>query len=238
MSATRASIAELWIRQRALVGALNSSVLHDLNNLLATIATNAYLLRGPRSEERAQALASLEAAAESAGLVSARLEILGVRPLRDRSLLRVEDAIQMVRPLLVRLGRDDVTLTAEISPGTADVLVGSSLFQHGFLTLAALAAELAAPGSVLVVAASQGAQPRCVEVSLTLAGVQVPDFLALVGEDVATGLGIGQLVRWLARHDGGDLMIETPTGSSGLRFNLRLPEAQSEAQPSANFGGA
>lgn len=227
MSTTRASFAELWIRQRALLGALSSSVIHDLNNLYASIETNAFLLRGPQLGEGAEALEGIEAAVHSAALASRRLWALGVPSLPESSPLRVEHAIKMVMPLLMQLGRDDLTLSVDISPGTEDVLVGGSLFQHGFLTLAVLAAELSPARGGLAIVARRAAQQCRIEISLTVSAVQVPDFLALDGPDVAAGLGIGQLVHWLAQHQGGDLIVETPTEGS-LRFSLLLPEAQPE----------
>jgi signal transduction histidine kinase len=209
---------------------LNSSVIHDLNNLLASIQTNAFLLRGAQSPEGTEALEGIEAAVDEATRLSRRLEALGVRPLRETPPLRVEDAIELVKPLLERLGRDDLELTVHIGPETKDVLLGGSLFEHGFLSLAALAAEVSPTSGGLVVTTRRGAQPRCIEVSLTLAGVQMPNFLALDGPGAAMELGIRQLVRWLAQHNGGDLTLEA-LATGGLRFDLRLPEAEAETLP-------
>lgn len=236
MRGGRASLAELWIRQSALVGALSSSISHDLNNHLASIETNAFLLRGQRSPAGAGVVAGIESAVHGAAMASSRLTVLGTRPLRESSTVRVDDAIGMLRPLLDRLGRDDLTLSAKLAPGAEDALVSSSLFEHGFLTLAALAAELAPARGGLDIVAQRGAQRARVEISLTLAAVQVPDFLVRDGAGLATGLGIGQLVRWFARYNGGDLVVETPTESS-VRFNLFLPETQANTASQLDAGG-
>jgi signal transduction histidine kinase len=204
------------------VSALASSVAHDLNNVLASIQTNAFLLEGRVAGEDAEALAGIAAAVALGEALPGHLLQLQVGPRRQARPLALGSVGSRLEALPRRMGRDDVQSTITLSENAGDVMIDSRQVELGFTALVALALALAPPGGKLEVQLARRS-PNGARLSVRLQGARVPAFLQEGGLDssqVGT-LALPRLVGWLARTQGGALQIERDL-EGRLGFDLLL----------------
>jgi hypothetical protein len=219
------------------VSALASSVAHDLNNVLASVRTNAYLLEGRVVGEDAEALAGIAAAVELGEALPGHLQQLQVGPRRQGRPLPLRSVGSRIEALPPRMGRDDVLSTVSLSEDAGDVMIDSRQVELGFMALVALALALAPLGGKLEVLLARRS-PNGARLSVRLRDASVPAFLHeddLELTQVGT-LALPRLVGWLARRQGGDLQVEHDL-EGGLRFDLLLLEDESYGANTSINGG-
>jgi signal transduction histidine kinase len=221
------SLTELWARQRDLVSALAGYVAHDLNNLLATVQTNAFLLDGRVMGEDAESLAGIVAAVDLGESLPGQLLELQVGSRHQPAPVTLGHVRSQVQDVLSRSSRNDVICSITLADDAREARIESTQVELGFLALVALAFELLPHGGQLAVALSLRPEDGA-SLSLQLSAARIPPFL---WESQAGPAGVGELslprlVRWLARRHGGDLKVELPA-EGGLGFELLLPEAES-----------
>lgn len=198
---------------------------HDLNNLLAALHNNAFLLRGAVAGEDAEALRGMESALDAASIIPCVLAVLQVAPPHDAPPVTVGDATLMVKALLERLGRTDITCVVRVADDARDTPVSGTLVEQGFMTLAALAAELLPHGAELAIAGAAVAAGSRVRLTLGLSAAEIPPRLSLGSEAHRTPecLPLTQLVRWFVGIHGGELVVTTPR-EGGVHFELLMTE--------------
>ena len=221
--------AELWARQQALLSTLAGEVVHDLNNLLASVQMNAFLLEGRTSAEDAEAVAAIQAAAETGAGIADVLTPFKRDPTPVDAPLDLGEASERARRLLNRLGRV-VACSVDLAEDVRSLLVSSTLVDQGFLTLVVLVLAVLPDVDRLLITGlrtSSGAR-------LTLVGTDAQPLAsgALAGDPLWP---LTQLVRWLALKSGGELVGPTTT-ERGVSFELVLPEVALEGERALRLG--
>lgn len=224
---TRTSLEELWKRQQVLISDLANTQVHDLNNLLAVVQANAFLLRSCTATDGLDAVRAIEEAAEAgAGLVD---DARALKPARTASArpVTLESALALSGPLVERLGRSDVGYHSSLAAEAEGLLVDAALVDKVFLTLVVLALELLPGGGTLSVAAGlRNASTPCAVISIALTQPQVPAYLSAAANALQT---VNELVplalaRALALRLGGDVTVSSQP-DQGLTLKLLLPPA-------------
>ncbi|HVY32000.1 MAG TPA: hypothetical protein VHB79_35940 [Polyangiaceae bacterium] len=225
-AANRQSLEELCARYAYLTSALAGALRHDVNNLLASLQTNAFLLRGAVAGEDADTLCALESAIDAGKAIPRALGVFELEPPPEPGPpIKVSDAMLMVKPLLRQLGRSDVSCVVGVAAEVRHLEANNALIRQGFLTLVVLAAELLPDGAELAIAAAPR-PPSGVRLTLGLSAIEIPKFLSRGGalREAPEQLPLTELVRRFARIHGGDLLVTT-SRSGGLELDLSMPEA-------------
>lgn len=220
------SLTELWLCQREILGFLGAFAVHRLNNLLAAVETNVFLIEAATPEPFHGPVAAVRSALRDGQSIREGLLRLGVRPpIGAEPPIRVGDVAMMIEALLARLGRADLETTFELPEPLVEERLPSPLFRVGFMTLVAFAAYAVLPGGTLRLGIGAGARAHQLDLSLELAPVVTPDFIGVGGAATAKA-DLGELIGWLVRQEGGELLIDRSRPS---RLSIRLAAPRSSA---------
>ncbi|MGZ6268017.1 MAG: PAS domain S-box protein, partial [Candidatus Limnocylindrales bacterium] len=156
------------------VGRLAGGVAHDFNNLLTAISGYGELLRGefePGDSRIAEVDEILLASKRAAGLTRQLLSF-SRRQVLQPTILNLNESIEELRSMLVRLIGEDVELKTDLDPSLALVRADPGQLTQVLMNLAVNARD---------------AMPGCGTLTLTTANVQLTESFARVHEGVRPG---------------------------------------------------
>ncbi|MGE0718652.1 MAG: ATP-binding protein [Alphaproteobacteria bacterium] len=230
------------------LGQLLASIVHELNNQLATILAQTQLVRrGTRNAGHGERLdRAIEAARQSARIVTNLLDLSRRRPVR-RAPLAINAIVQRAAGLVQgRAERDGVVFEhhlADALPAVAGDATGLTQVVVNLLTNACDAlAEVPPPRRIRLTTACDG-DARLVELRVADNGPGIPPqivrrifqpFFTTKPEGKGTGLGLSLCVTQVKELGGGITVANRPEG--GAEFVVRLPavEAVAPAATAAN----
>jgi PAS domain S-box-containing protein len=251
--ALRASEERLRHSQRLeAIGRLAGGIAHSFNNLLAAIAFQCELLgeRLDEGDERWAYVEEIQKAGERAAALARQLLAFGRKQVLQPRVLRLNQVIQEMEPMLRRLVGETIRL--ETRPDPADGAVHADLGQleqvvlnlvvnardsmpsGGTLTLAAESLEIAAgervsgfdlpPGSYVQLSVTDTGTGITPEVKKHL----FEPFFTTKERGKGTGLGLAT-VHGIVHQSGGHIWVESEPGR-GSRFTVLLPRAAGAAE--------
>lgn len=223
-----------------------AGIAHDLKNLLTAIGQNCELARAAAAPGGGEHLAAIEAAADRAAGLAARLMRLALgRAEDDPALIDVGSALSSLRDTIRAVIGPHIALSIAAACGAARVRMDPGAFDRILLNLAGNAREAMPGGGRLAIDAALVADPTCgppgaaartgerwVQVTVTDSGkgidarVRARLFDPGVTTRAAAG-GCGQglaVVRALVEGAGGRVFADDAAGG-GARFGIALPIA-------------
>ncbi|HEY9109793.1 MAG TPA: ATP-binding protein [Roseateles sp.] len=222
------------------LGRLAGGLAHDFNNLLGIVSNNTHLLREPTSDDEAQALieSTLRAVEKGSRLTQQVLRLAHPPPARPRR-VDLAQALPEMRQTLQGLAGSRVTITTQVSPGTAPVWVDPEELCLALLNLALNARDAMPQGGLLQLLAENAhrddlptTQRPCVLLKVRDDGSgMAPEVAARAFEPFFTtrprgqgqGLGLAQ-VEAFCRQAGGLARLQSRPGA-GTTVTLLLPSA-------------
>lgn len=231
----------LHIQHLETLGRMTGGIAHDVNNLLAVIASSARLLRrsgelGPRLHA---ILDSAEAAVENGRALTARLLTFAKRQELKLHSADINALLKGIEPLLRQAAGFKITIDMALTPGLWRCALDAAQFDSAILNLVVNACDAMPAGggiriatrNVPALAATDEFALACDHVELTVSddGPGMPPdiarrafepFFTTKGER-GTGLGLSQVYGFL-RQLGGDVKIESKPGS-GTSITLLFP---------------
>lgn len=246
MHAQQAAEISLYEAQKIeTVGRLTGGVAHDFNNLLAAIVGNLELLRARLGVDHpviARANAALQSANRGAALVQQLLAFARRQTLHPKT-VDLSGYIHGATDMLQRLLRSDVTVEADLLPGTWSVCVDPNQLEAAILNLAVNARDAMPQGGVLRLSTQNvsldHASPKlglngdfvALTVSDTGSGIP-PEIVEKVFDpffttkDVGSGSGLGlSMVQGFATQSQGAVTITSEVGK-GTAITIYLPRGR------------
>ncbi len=227
------------------VGRLAGGIAHDFNNLLTAILGYTELLLTDRAEDdpdRSDLLEIQKAGQRAAGLTQQLLAFSRKQVLLPRE-VDLNQVVAGLKSMLVRLIREDITLTCEMAPVPAIVKIDPTQVEQVILNLV-LNARDALPGGggirievasvpvgdVVLPADHPPAAPHYIRLRVTDNGVGIsPEARAHLFEpffttkDVGQGTGLGLAsVYGIVRQSNGFITAESVLGA-GTTFTMHFP---------------
>jgi two-component system cell cycle sensor histidine kinase/response regulator CckA len=248
-------------RKMEAVGRLAGGVAHDFNNLLAIITGRAELLQrllSPRHGGRRHLEELLEASERAADLTR-QLLAFGRKQLLQRRPVRLNDAVDKIRPMLERLLGEDLQLRTELEEGVAPVLADAHQLEQVLVNLAVNARDAMPDGGTLTIATSEvvveGAMARrrhpglepgryaLLTVADTGHGMDVETrshlfepFFTTKEEGQGTGLGLSTVYGIVSQNDG-HISVDSEPGR-GTTFRIHLPVTEEQVEEADATGTA
>ena len=222
------------------VGRLAGGVAHDFNNLLTAISGNAELLLMSErlgDEERGD-VQEIRRAAERAADLTSQLLTFSRRQSPESGTAELNDVIERVRSMLVRLLGPDVEIVTELDPAAGSVGIGAAALEQVLVNLAVNARDAMPGGGSLRIATLLAAGGLSTELRVVDSGVGMDDdVLAHVFEPFfttkppgkGTGLGLATIYG-IVDHAGGTIAVTSAPGA-GTTFVITLP--RTDAAPVA-----
>jgi signal transduction histidine kinase len=242
----RAAEARLATKDRmASLGLLASSVAHDFNNVLTTIAFGAAVARveHAHSERLRVELDEIERTVVRGRDLTAQLLTIARRQPQQPVRFDAGERLQALRRMLTRLVGSEIRLTVDVAGGGATIEMDPSQFEQIVMNLVANARDAMPGGGAVHVetALETLTVPRTLHEETLPAGVYVrlsvedtgagiaPEVMPRILEpffttkpaDRGTGLGLS-IVYGIVRQAHGDIAIRSEIGA-GARFDILLP---------------
>ncbi len=217
------------------LGQLLASIVHELNNQLSTILAQSQLLRRViRNQSHHQRLERvIEAARQSARIVTNLLDLARRRPVRRAPLPMAEVASRAIELVRGRLDRAEVELSMEVPDGLPPVIgdaTGLGQVVVNLLTNACDALADVPPPRRLSVRIAHDPDARMLELRVADNGPGIPPailkrifqpFFTTKAEGKGTGLGLSLCVTQVKELGGSITAANRATG--GAEFVIRLP---------------
>lgn len=232
-----------------ILGRFVGSVVHDINNVLASMAGSARLLRRRADDTRTlDILDHVDQAVDKGAKLVRQLLDFSRTGANEPETLDVADALTADRDLLRHLVGRSITVDLEIEPDLWPVLVAPGRLQSVLFNLVANARDAIAGGNgrVRIVARNRPSLVRAaglppgdwVEIAVIDDGPGMPpEVVARLGEpffttkDAGKGTGLGVSSAFdLADQAGGRVEIESAPGH-GTRLSLHLPRSGADGAP-------
>jgi two-component system cell cycle sensor histidine kinase/response regulator CckA len=229
------------------VGRLAGGVAHDFNNLLTAISGYAEILRGefePDDARVAEVDEILLAGKRAAGLTRQLLSF-SRRQVLQPSILNLNESIEELRTMLVRLIGEDVELKTDLDPALGLVRADPGQLTQVLMNLAVNARDAMPDGGTLILAtanvqlaasfarAHEGVRPGPhVKLTVMDSGTGMDDetlghvfepFFTTKEPGKGTGLGLAT-VYGIVRQSGGSIDVQSEVGR-GSTFTIWLPKA-------------
>jgi len=217
------------------LGRLAGGLAHDFNNLLGIISNNTHLLQTPDGDDEARALieSTLRAVEKGSWLTQQVMRLAHPPPARPRR-VDLAQALPEMRQTLCGLAGKRMTITTQVSPGTAPVWVDPDELCLALLNLTLNACDAMPEGGLLQLLADNAHREErsCVQLSVRDDGSgMAPEVAALAFEPFFTtrprgeglGLGLAQ-VQAFCRQAGGLARLQSRPGA-GTTVTLLLPAA-------------
>ena len=241
-------LSELQLRQAQkmeAVGQLAGGVAHDFNNVLTAIFGYAdLLLDGFAAEDPRRAdVEEIKNAANRAAALTRQLLAFSRKQMMQPRRLNLNDVIQNIHKLLMKLLGDDVELRIETDPLLGEVKADPGQIEQVLMNLAANARDAMPEGGLVsVVTANQDLSPEDTTgltglvpgsfVTLTVSdtGHGIPEhvrahifepFFTTKAQGKGTGLGLAT-VYGIVKQSGGWIYLNETAGS-GASFRIYLP---------------
>jgi PAS domain S-box-containing protein len=235
------------------VGRLAGGVAHDFNNSLTAIGGFASLIAtGSKEPETREAAETILSAAKRAAELTRELLAYSRKSLLQPQVIEVNALVSAIRPILLRLLGEDVSVVIESGVSAAMVRVDPGGLERVILNLAANARDAMPGGGCLTISidrrtveASPEAPARCqartwvaISVADTGAGIapelhsQVFDpFFTTKPVGSGTGLGLA-MVKGFVVQSGGEVALRSEAGH-GTTIDILLPEVADTRKPPA-----
>jgi PAS domain S-box-containing protein len=251
--ALRASEERLRHSQRMeAVGRLAGGIAHSFNNLLAAMAFQCELLceRLPEEDERRVYVEEIQKAGERAAALARQLLAFGRKQVLQPRVLRLNQVIHDMEPMLRRLIGEHIRLEIRLDPADGAVHVDLGQLEQVVLNLVVNARDSMPQGGALLLAAeSLEIAPgerlsgfdlppgSYVQLSVTDTGTGItPEVMGHLFEPFfttkergkGTGLGLAT-VHGIVNQSGGHIWVESDPGR-GSRFTVLLPHAVEAAE--------
>lgn len=135
------------------IGQLAGGIAHDFNNLLTVIGgyANLSLLGLPQDHPARAHLAHVVAASERAAALTHQLLAFGRKQVLQPRLLNLNSVVEGMRPLLVRLLREDIQLDLRLDPGLCHVEADLHQLELVLMNLVLNASDAMAGGGVVTI---------------------------------------------------------------------------------------
>ncbi|HEY6434820.1 MAG TPA: response regulator [Acetobacteraceae bacterium] len=252
----------LWHTQKLeAVGQLTGGIAHDFNNLLMVIVGSIEMIRKTLQEQRVappgkllRLLRTAETATDRGTELTQQLLAFARRGALRSEIVRLDEIIQALEPLLARALGESVALRLTVLPDLWACRIDPSRFESAILNLAVNARDAMPAGGELNVTVGNatiapgaagnppGVPPGSyisIRVADTGRGMEA-DIAAHVFEpffttkDVGkgTGLGLSQVYGFVRQSDG-HIVLDTKPGA-GTAFTLYLPRCE-QADPAASI---
>lgn len=217
------------------LGQLLASIVHELNNQLSTILAQSQLLRRVvrNQSHHARLDRVIEAARQSARIVTNLLDLARRRPVRRAPLPMAEVATRAIELVRGRLERAEVELATDL-PGDLPPVLGDATglgqVVVNLLTNASDALSEVPRPRRLSVALAHDRDARMLELRVTDNGPGIPPaimkrifqpFFTTKAEGKGTGLGLSLCVTQMKELGGSITAANLPTG--GAEFVVRMP---------------
>jgi two-component system cell cycle sensor histidine kinase/response regulator CckA len=222
------------------VGRLAGGVAHDFNNSLTAIGGFASLIAsGSKEAETREAAETILGAAKRAADLTRELLAYSRRSLLQPQVIEVNELVGAVRPMLLRLLGEDVSVVIESRVPVAMVRVDPSGLERVLLNLAANARDAMPKGGRLTIATDSRAG-GWVAISVTDSGDGIPlEFHSRVFDPffttkpVGSGTGLGlAMVKGFVVQSGGEVALQSGPGL-GTTIEILLPEVADTRKPPA-----
>ncbi len=221
------------------IGQLAGGVAHDFNNLLTAMLGNADLILASESLEKdeREALEQIVLASERASMLTSQLLTFSRRQIVQPRTLDPNVEIEVLRPMLERLVRDDVTLEFELEPRIGSIEMDPGQFSQVLINLVVNAMDaLPEGGRILVTTRNAPPEPGVrdepqvlVVVADTGEGMSaetraraLEPFFTTKPPGEGTGLGLST-VYGIVTAAGGTVDLRSALGE-GTRIEVALPE--------------
>ena len=222
------------------VGRLAGGVAHDFNNSLTAIGGFASLILGSSHEpDSREAAETILGAAKRAADLTRELLAYSRRSLLQPQTIDVNALVGAVRPMLLRLLGEDVSVVIESRVSAAMVRVDPGGLERVILNLAANARDAMPGGGILTISTDRraddsGENPdrRWVAISVSDTGAGIPQELHsqvfdpfFTTKPVGSGTGLGlAMVKGFVVQSGGQVSLVSRPGE-GTTIDILLPEA-------------
>ena len=234
------------------IGRLAGGVAHDFNNLLTSILGNielALLDLNP-ADPLARTLQEVNRAAQSAASLTRQLLAFSRKQIIEPRVLDLNDLIERLRQMLVRLLGEDIMLQTIGGVGLGSVRVDPGQFEQVVVNLAVNARDAMPSGGRLVIETAnveldqdycathaQAPLGRCVMLAVSDTGHGMTSevlshlfepFFTTKAKERGTGLGLATIYG-VVRQAGGSIEVYCEVGH-GTTFKVYLPRVDEEAQ--------
>jgi len=229
------------------IGRLAGGIAHSFNNLLAAIAFQCELLdeRLDGGDERRVHLEAIRKAEERAAALASQLLAFGRKQTLQPRVIRLNELLREMKPMLKRLIGEDVRLETRLDPADGAIHVDLGQLEQVILNLVVNARDAMPSGGTLVLATESvelagGGEPGeaglppgpYLQFSVADSGTGIPPevrehlfepFFTTKERGRGTGLGLAT-VHGIVHQSGGSIQVESAPGQ-GSRFNILLPRA-------------
>jgi two-component system cell cycle sensor histidine kinase/response regulator CckA len=229
------------------VGRLAGGVAHDFNNSLTAIGGFASLILSSSEEpESREAAETILGAAKRAADLTRELLAYSRRSLLQPQTIDVNALVGAVRPMLLHLLGEDVSVVIESRVSAAMVRVDPNGLERVILNLAANARDAMPGGGRLTIStdrrgrddATDGKDGRWVAISVSDTGAGIPPELHsqvfdpfFTTKPVGSGTGLGlAMVKGFVVQSGGQVSLVSRPGQ-GTTIEILLPEMAGELPP-------
>ncbi|UJR83265.1 ATP-binding protein [Sandaracinus amylolyticus] len=236
VSVEREATDELRVLRRVeALGAIATSVVHDVNNLLTPVLLlSGHLARHLDGTAWAPLAQHIESAAHRASVI-ARDVLAFARPGRARwAPVDVSRVIAELRPFVERLAGDDIDVALELAPGLEPVRLDRTALENAVLNLVANARDAMPNGGRLTIHSIAEPTSGCVSLQVRDTGIGMSEHVRARAFDRffttkshGNGLGLAS-VRRFADEAGASVEVESAPGR-GTTVTLRLPCAARDA---------
>ena len=238
------------------IGQLAGGIAHDFNNLVTAINGYTELAAGELDDpDRLRAdLAQIREAGDRAARLTWQLLAFARRQVLEPVALNLNEVVMELRPILIRLLREDIELTMALDPALGTVMADRSQLEQVIVNLVVNARDAMPDGGRLLIetanvdldtayaathhSATPGAYIQLVISDTgigmdadTLSRVFEP-FFTTKGPDQGSGLGLAT-VYGIVKQSGGNIWPYSEPGA-GSAFKIYLPRSEAVAQASPN----
>jgi two-component system, cell cycle sensor histidine kinase and response regulator CckA len=229
------------------VGRLAGGVAHDFNNSLTAIGGFASLIAAETAEpETREAAETILGAARRAADLTRELLAYSRRSLLQPQTIDVNELVGAVRPMLLRLLGEDVSVAIEAGASEAMVRVDPGGLERVILNLAANARDAMPDGGRLTISTERraaddsGGNGHWVAISVADTGAGIPAELHsqvfdpfFTTKPVGSGTGLGlAMVKGFVVQSGGQVALKSRPGL-GTVIEILLPEIVDARKPAA-----
>jgi PAS domain S-box-containing protein len=231
------------------IGRLAGGVAHDFNNSLTAIGGFASLIAsGSKEPETREAAETILGAAKRAADLTRELLAYSRRSMLQPEVIDANSLVGSIRPMLLRLLGEDVSVVIESRVPEAMIRVDPSWLERVILHLAANARDAMPGGGRLTITTDRrdGAtsfepeSPAHIAISVSDTGAGIPAHLHphvfdpfFTTKPVGSGTGLGlAMVKGFVVQSGGDVTLRSEPGR-GTTIEILLPEAAVPRKPAS-----
>ncbi len=243
------------------VGKLAGGIAHDFNNLLTVIIGRAEFMRmaPPGGGEWVQDLEEIREAAGRAAALTRQLLAYSRKQLLQPKVLRLDESVGALAPLLCRLIGEDIELVQQHGTAVPSISADPGQLEQVVINLAVNARDAMPSGGVLTIGThavmiepasevsrtNDGVSGRFSVLSVTDTGAGMDDATVsrifepfFTTKEVGHGTGLGlSTVYGIAKQSGGFITVRTRLGM-GTTFELYLPALVEERPEESTFASA